>query len=57
MTGNPSSIAEYGRVAISSNFTLSSGITQYVSTNYKPQEFLDKTTYEEVKRLKSSIIP
>ena len=33
MTAHASSIAEYGRVAISNNFTLGSGITQYASTN------------------------
>ena len=33
MTAHASSIAEYGCVAISKNFTLGSGITQYASTN------------------------
>ena len=33
MTAHASSIAKYGRVAISNNFTLGSGITQYASTN------------------------
>ena len=33
MTAYASRIAEYGRVAISNNFTLGSGITQYASTN------------------------
>ena len=33
MTVHASSIAEYGHVAISNNFTLGSGITQYASTN------------------------
>ena len=33
MTVHASSIAEYGRVAISNNFTLGSGITQYAFKN------------------------
>ena len=33
MTVHASSITEYGRVAISNNFTLGSGITQFTSTN------------------------
>ena len=33
MTAHASNIAEFGHVAISNNFTLGSGITQYVSTN------------------------
>ena len=33
MTAHATSIAEYGRVAISNNFTLGSGILQYASTN------------------------
>ena len=57
MTAHASSIAEYGRIAISNNFTLGSGITQHASTNHKPQEFLSKTTDEAVKCLKSLSIP
>ena len=57
MTAHASSIAEYERVAIGSNFTLGSGILQYVSANYKPQEFQDKTTDEAIKHLKSLSIP
>ena len=33
MTAHASNIAEFGHVAISNNFTLGSGITQYVLTN------------------------
>ena len=34
MTAHAPNIAEYGRVVISTAFTLDSGITQYASTNY-----------------------
>ena len=37
MTVHASSIAEYGRVPISNNFSLGSDITQYASTNYRPK--------------------
>ena len=57
MTPQASGIAEFGRVIISNNFTLGSGITQYATTNYKPQEVLDKTTDEAVKRLRCLCIP
>ena len=57
MTAHASRITKYERVAISNNPTLGSGILQYASTNYKPQEFLDKTTDEVVKRLESLGIP
>ena len=33
VTAHTSSLAEYGCVAISNNFTLGSGMTQYASTN------------------------
>ena len=57
MAAHASSINKYERVAISNNPTLGSGILHYASTNYKPQEFLDKTTDEVVKRLESLGIP
>ena len=53
MTAHASSITTYERVAISNNPTLGSGILQYASTNYKPQEFLGKMTDEVVKHLDS----
>ena len=37
ITVHASSIAEYGRVPISNNFSLGSDNTQYASTNYRPK--------------------
>ena len=40
MTAHASSIAEYWRVVLDTNFTLGSGITQYASTNLNSQIFM-----------------